>query len=57
MWSFKKKIWKEIGREYLRTEYEINHLWPYEIKFVVYGVTYQDLISGAKKVKEVWNIE
>ncbi len=51
MWPFKKKIWKEIGREYLRTEPESFYSWK------VFAVTYQDIISGKTKIKEIYELQ
>jgi len=52
MWPFKKKFWKEISREYLRTEYD--SFYSFDDYFEVYAITYQDINSDKRKIKEVW---
>lgn len=53
MWPFKKKIWKETKREFLRKEYEFD-CFNYCDVFDVFAVTYEDILSGKTKIKEVW---
>lgn len=46
---FRQRAWKEISREFLREEHnEYGWLCTY------YFVTYQDVLSGDIKTKEVW---
>lgn len=55
MWPFKKKIWKEVKREFLRKEYEFDRWNDCDI-FNVFAVTYEDILSGETKIKEVWTL-
>jgi hypothetical protein len=55
MWPFKKRIWKEISKVFLRSEYDVG---PYMqmAKFKVWAVTYEDILSGRTKIEERWEL-
>lgn len=47
---FKRPVWKEVSREYLRREYDFDGYFL-DI-FDVYAVTYKDLNSDKTKTEE-----
>lgn len=55
-WPFKKRLWKEVARELLRRETDID-FHGRATYFKVWAVTYEDLNSDKKKVKEVWTLD
>jgi len=55
MWPFKrnpKPIWKQISRKFLKTDMDSD---GFERHW--FAVTYEDVLSGQKKVEEVWNFD
>ena len=62
MWPFKRKpkpIWKQISREFLRQDRYIDCAGGVVDSFIRYWylTTYEDILSGKKKLTETWSFD
>ena len=54
IWNpFRKRIWKETKREFLRDILEHNDSFDFST-YKAYAVYYEDVISGKTKIVEEW---